>query len=76
MSLAIPVLNTTHAMKLVEKEAQKEDMQNESYLRASMAKIDKSLDIQIFNAPTSEKLDTLDITIQKQLGAGAQAEVF
>ena len=65
MSLQIPVLNTTAAMKFVEKEAQKEDLQNESYLRASMAKIDKSLDIQIFNAPTSDPIDQLDITVQK-----------
>ena len=63
MSLQIPVLNATGAMKFVEQDAQKEDKQNESYLRASMAKIDKTLDVQIFNAPTSDKLDELDIMI-------------
>lgn len=41
-----------------------------------MNKINPSLDTQIFNAPTSEPLEKLDITVMKQLGAGAQAEVF
>ena len=71
VSLQIPVLSATAAMKFVEKEAQQEDIQNESYLRASMVKIDKKLDVQIFNAPTSEPVDTLDIKIIKQLGSGA-----
>ena len=41
-----------------------------------MKMIDVSKDIQVFGGPLEQPFDNLDIVMQKQIGSGAQAEVF
>jgi hypothetical protein len=41
-----------------------------------MKLIDDSKDIQVFGGPLEQPFDNLDIVMQKQIGSGAQAEVF
>ena len=61
---------------MIDKELQKEEQYYEQTLKKSMKMIDVSKDIQVFCGPLEQPFDNLDIVMQKQIGSGAQAEVF
>lgn len=75
-SATISVLNDNHGVKMIDKELQKEEEFYKMTLKNSLKLIDDSKDIQVFNGPLEQPFENLDVTMQKQLGAGAQAEVF
>lgn len=76
MSAKIPVLRQKAAPKVLEAKALADLRQTMSKLQESFKQIDKSLNLQIFNGPSEEPRTNLDVRKIKQLGSGAQGDVF
>ena len=76
MSAKIPVLRQKAAPKVLEAQALADMRQTMSKLQESFKQIDKSLNLQIFNGPSEEPRSDLPIRRIKQLGSGAQGDVF
>ena len=76
MSAKIPILHQKAAPKVLEAKALIDMRQTMSKLNETFKQIDKGLNIQIFNGPSEEPRTSLDIRKIKQLGSGAQGDVF
>lgn len=76
MSSRIPVLHQKAAPKVLEAKALIDMRQTMTKLQESFKQIDRSLNLQIFHGPSEEPRSTLDVRKIKQLGSGAQGDVF
>ena len=76
MGARIPVLHQKEAPKVLDGAALLDMRQTLADLGATFKRIDKTASLQIFAGPGEEPRTTLDIRKVKQLGSGAQGDVF